>query len=687
MSQYRAQQEAMNPGSAIAGYLAQGIVSSPFMPGSPSVGNVGIRRAVMAAIPRLAAEGAVLGGIQGLDRTEGRPFAQALTYDPQGAFLPQAQEFATQAGQMARDTTRDASIGAALNVGIGSAFNAGGQAIRNALRPNEMAPVREAFDSAIASHPSIDEGLIDDLAIRPENIVLPNVEGEARAAAPAAEAARSALGEDVSGLAMSDLMGEGLRANPDLERLRAGGLLDRNQLRGANNTFGVPGLSDRMDRYGILAQGETIGTPQVIARAARVRDLAGQAIQRVREAAGDTYVDAETLTRRFQAIADRYRATPDPDTHAIADEIERRIGMINGLGGGDAVIDPATNTVVDRLGSEIIDPTTGAREPLNFIGFDDLQTLANVQRGRNASVYNGSITGNIPEARRAGLDSYRAINDTRDELVDVAGGTPLMSDYRLGRDAYATGATFAPANRLAVQDLHSPTLSRRLMMGSGASTGATIGYGIAGPPGAAAGSAVGAAVGYGVGSQIRNREHAILAAINAPGRGSLSEVGAGVVRNLGRELRNGASAEPLATDAIARLRSIGIEATPETAPAIIAEAEQIRGRIPELMQRIGAAIQANPTIAGQYQAILTASARRGTLQAALAAISRRDPQMVSNLVNNIGLEQPSRPFAETAEDRDLSEDPQTSTSADPWAQRAEDMDLDEDEDQPRRPAR
>lgn len=685
-SQYRSGQESLNPGSALLGYMGQGIASGPFMPGPPPVGNVGIVRAVASAIPRLAAEGAILGTVQGIDRTEGRPIAQASTYDPRADLLPQVQRFGTQAGQMARDAAHDATVGAALNVGLGSVVNAAGQAARNALRPNEMAPIREAFDSAIASHPSINEGLIDDLAIRPENVVIPELGTEARAAAPAAEAARTALGSgDVSGLSMSDLMGEGLRANPDLERLRAGGLVDRNQLRGANNTFGVPGLSDRMDRYGILAHGETIGTPQVIARAARVRDIAGDAIGRVREAAGDTFVDSETLTRRLQAIADQYRNTPDPDTHAIADEIERRIGMINGLGAGDAVVDPATNTVVDRLGSEIVDPATGASEPLNFLGFEDLQALVNAQRGRNASVYNGSITGNIPEARRAGLAAYSALNETRDDLAREALGESGLADYRLARDAYATGSTFAPRDRLPVNALHAPTLSRRMMMGSGASTGATIGYGLGGPPGAAAGSAIGAAVGYGVGSQIRNREHAILAAINAPGRGSLSEVGARVVRGLGNEMRNGATAEPLATDAIARLRSIGIEASAEEAPAILAEADQIRGRIPEIMQRIGAAIQANPTIAGQYQAILTASARRGTLQAALAAISRRDPQMVSNLVNNIGLEQPAQPYAQTAEDADLNTEPSTD-EGDSWARAAEDADLDsDDEDQP--PAR
>lgn len=687
MSEYRAQQESMNPGSAMLGYLGQGIVAGPFMPGAPPVGNMGVMRAVVSAIPRLAAEGAVLGGIQGLDRTEGRPFAEAMQYNPGADFLPQAQRFGQQAGQMARDTARDASIGAAMNVGIGSVVNAAGQGIRNALRPNELAPAREAFDSAIGSHPSIDEGLIDDIAIRPENVVIPEIAGEARAAAPAAEAARSAMGQNVSGLTVDDILGEGLRANPDLERLRAGGLLDRNQIRGAHNTFGVPGLSERMDRYGILGQGETIGTPQVIARAGRVRDLAGQAIERVRRSADDTFIDAETLTRRLQSIADEYRNTPDPDTHAIADEIERRIGMINGLGAGDAVVDPATNTVVDRLGSEIVDPATGVSEPLNFLGFDELQSLVNAQRGRNASVYNGSISGNIPEARRAGLASYRALNETRDDLAREALGEAGLADYRLARDAYATGSTFAPSGRLPAQNLTSPTLSRRLMMGSGASTGATIGFGLGGPPGAAAGSAVGAVVGYGVGSQIRNREHAILAAINAPGRGSLSEVGSRVIRGLGNEIRSGASAEPLATDAIARLRSIGIEAAPEQASAILAEADQIQGRIPEIMRRIGAAIEANPTIAGQYQSILTASARRGTLQAALAAISRRDPQMVSNLVNNIGLQEPDRPFAQTAEDADLATEPSTD-EGDSWARAAEDADLaEDDEETPPRPRR
>jgi hypothetical protein len=294
------------------------------------------------------------------------------------------------------------------------------------------------------------------------------------------------------------------------------------------------------------------------------------------------------------------------------------------------------------------------------------------QAGRNAGIYSGAST-NPSAAQRAGTEIYRALNRARDRAVLNRFGPEELARYRTMRDAYATAATIAPPGRVPNAAMSQPTLSRRIGMAAGASTGATLGTAAAGPPGALVGGAIGGTVGYGAANAARRYEYSILAALNSSTHGSLSEAGTDVLGQLTRRLMGrpayagiqaGTEEGALAAREIAE--RIGDEDVIQLADEGLNIVGKLR-RLPALVRRVEERLQQDPMAFGQWSATLRRAigidggVRRGATIAALLEIFRASPEAANQIEESV---MPSFEEAESAyaEEREIPAPPEPSPS-------------------------
>lgn len=700
--QYAARREAAeqaNPASTMVGYGAQGIATAPLLPTSAAAGNAGAFRTGLRMVPRLAAEGALFGGITGADRSQSSVGATLSGMDEHRPLMERISQTGNAAAGLVGDTMVGAGQGAALNVAIGAPIAMAGQAFRNAIRPGETSAMRGAFDEAIRSAPSVDETIRDiELSVPDERAgLLAGIDMPAGGgAADVTGAMRQAVPEMPAPerLTLSSVMDELLSGNPDAERARAAGLLDRRQLRAAHNTMGLPGLSERMDRYGILARGEIAPTPEIAERATRVRDIAGDALQAFRREMGGEFVDVDTVANRLDDLAEQYAASPHADYAPIAQQLrndaayirqatqrgtispttqeaayaaaqrtyaddlarldslmaDRALADAQGNAARVAQLDQAIGEAQRRAAQSMQLPaaTTPQRAPIGFIGWDELQSMINAQRERIRGIVTGSTVDNPGVRATANRQAYRAINEARDEAVRGAMGEDALGRYRLARDVYHTGSLISPPDQLSTQAMRSPQISRLAGTGTGATLGMTIGGQIAGAPGAAAGGVVGAGLGFGLGNKLRDYQHAILAAINDPMRGSLGEVAQESARSILARIRGTATA-PAMTEPIRMLLSMQPETVATGLRQLATSSDQevarmaqqgiaqmdVASRMPQIMQQLGERIIADPSVGGALRPALEAAARRGTLQAFLYRLNRTDPQAAADIAGMV----------------------------------------------------
>lgn len=693
----RAEAEAANPVSTLAGYGAQGIVTAPLLPMAPATGaGVSPVRAGLRMVPRLAAEGALFGGITGADRSDASVAGALQGIDPESPIAPQLGAAGDAASRLALDTMRGAGTGAALNVALGVPLTMAGQALTNAIRPREVETMRGAFDDAIRNAPSVDESIRDIELSIPEGRegVLAGIDlaPGGGAADVSGAAARAAGMPEPEPLTFGSIVDEMFSANPDAERARAAGLLDRRQLRAAHNTMGLPGLSDRMDRYGILARGEIAPTPEVVARAERVRDIAGDAIGQIRQQMGGEYVDAATVADRLDEVARQYAQNPHADTAPIvaqlradaqfirdasqagamapttqvrayeaaqrtyADDIAMVDSLMAARREAEASGNPRSVAMIDRMladaqrraGRSMSLPgaTEPQAEPIGFVSWDQLQSMINAQRERIRGIVTGSTVDNPGLRAQAQRQAYRAINEARDEAVQGALGSDALGRYRLARDVYHTGSLIAPPDQLGTQIMRSPQITRLAGGGTGATIGATIGGSVAGAPGAVAGGAMGGVLGFGLGNRLRDYQHAIFAAINDPARGSLSEVATNSANAVLARIR-GTAQGPAMTEPVRLLLSMQPDSvatglrqlaqSDDRAVAQVAAQELTRldvaQRMPQIVQQMGDRIASDPSFGGRLRPALEAAVRAGTLQATLARLARQEPEAVAAVVD------------------------------------------------------
>lgn len=695
---YAAQREAAeqaNPVTAGVGYLSQGLATGPFMPMPPAAGNAGALRTGIRAIPRLAREGALFGGIAAADRSRSSVGAALSGIDENAPIMEQMSKVGSETSDLIADTARGGVQGAALNVALGVPLTIAGQAVRNYMRPGETQAMQGAFDDAVRNAPSVDETIADIELSVPQGRegVLAGIDMPAGSGAADVTAAMREAVPDMPApqrLTLSSVMDELLTGNPDAERARAAGLIDRRQLRAAHNTMGLPGLSERMDRYGILRRGEIAPTAEVAERATRVRDIAGDALQAFRREMGGEFVDVDTVANRLDDLAEQYSARPHADYAPIAQQLrndaayirqatqrgtispttqeaayaaaqrtyaddlarldslvaDRALADAQGNVARVAQLDQAIGEAQRRAAQSMRLPsaTEPQRAPIGFIGWDELQSMINAQRERIRGIVTGSTVDNPGVRATANRQAYRAINQARDEAVEGAMGRDALGRYRLARDVFHTGALISPPEQLSTQTMRSPQLSRLAGTGTGASVGAAIGGQVAGAPGAAAGSVVGGALGFGIGNKLRDYQHAIIAAINDPMRGSLGEVAQDSARSILARVRGTATA-PAMTEPIRMLLSMqpetvatGLRQLAASGDQEIAAAAQqgltrmdVASRMPQIMQVLADRIISDPSVGGNLRPMLESAARRGTLQAVMYQLNRTDPQAAADL--------------------------------------------------------
>lgn len=628
----------LSPRSALAGDIA-GQAALAFalptprmltaaLPVDATVGQMVTRGAMRGGY-----EGTALGGIRGTDDSTYRPLASmaegydVLTEDPSLENLGRA---ATGVGSGLYGLGRDALRGAGEFGAIGAAGGAGaglvqGMARGTLVRPEDIRALqrREAdiFDASVAQQASApDEFALRAQAATPdEYLELPaamQAEDAGNVFAPGGTPDASLMVPE-SRRTFSDYVREPIRADPDIMRLRAAGLHTVPQQRAAVATFGPQGISQRMDRYGILREGEIVPEEVVQARAVALRDQAGGRLRAIADQArsdGVTII-GDDIADLFDELGAHYERLPDPDLHAIGADYRQRAALFRNAESIDPdALEAIADDVIDVRG-EVLDEVfdadvtelppdpsmaltppgamvprrpqirlTGATlaEP-NAIPWDDFQETMNAQAGANRGIFRGTLT-NPQEAHRAGVTRYRLENQARDRAILDRYGPEALDEYRALRDQFATGATIVPpdggagaAGGLPRSAFTSPTLTRSgTMVG-----GATIGAQVAGVPGAI----VGGGIGFALGQRIPAYQWAVLAALN----------------------RRGVSLADSALD-------VAASATPGMR-SVIGLRDAIRNRI-----------AVNPEVFGQYAEPLRNAAGAGSIVLYLTELAETDPE-------------------------------------------------------------
>ena len=177
-------------------------------------------------------------------------------------------------------------------------------------------------------------------------------------------------------------------------------------------------------------------------------------------------------------------------------------------------------------------------------------------------------------------------------------GAQAIRDYRLSRDAQHVGRTVP-------EDGRSVRLAHRAGMMAGVSLGGTVGGQVGGLPGSILGAGVGGLVGNAAGRRWVQYEPAVMAAMADPAAGSVAARARGVLGNMAGRL---------------------------TSPV---EAVTVRAT-PSVVARLALAA---PESLGRYGRLLSDAARRGTVDAALAAIRQHDPAGAAEIEQAIPIEQ------------------------------------------------
>jgi hypothetical protein len=686
-----------NPGSALAGTIGQGLALSPLLSARAAAGASRaaptLWNAVRSGAVQGAREGALYGGLSGADESEASVLSSGSDIlSGRTAPLPGLAELGNDALELGMDTGAGAGVGA----GVGGVFGGGMGAVGSRLRTGmtgvtpeaEAAAEVEARRRAIAEAESVDDAFTNyGASAHPSEHIDPM-------AAPSSGAAGfrglSDAAEQPIGL---DDMAEAIRENPDIAHVRALGLSDRRQLRGAQNVFGMRGLADRADMYGLLRRGEIEPTNVVQQRAVALRDRAGIGLRDIadRFRSGGGRIDMRGAITEMEDLAARYRGVRDVESQAIADSIEADIRQIMEGEGNLRLprgIDDATAVEpwaqqMGRASADNVPPTVRAAPPtmrrrpvelydgppleldddlavgaapsrpgvtnpgapefdtIPLASWDELQSMIRLRDQRNMGFLSGSNTA-APDARRqAGIEMRRILNRARDRAVRDGLGSAAEAEYRQLRDMFATSATVAPPNQLSAAQLSTPTLSRRLMAGSGMTVGAQIGSQIGGAPGAAVGGLGGGLAGYALGSGMRRYEWSVLAALNnAPGG-----VGAAVpdianqllARVRGRPGYEAAS-RMAGQDAVAAVREAAERIGDADVISLADEGLNLIGsmrRLPTMMRRAREALRVSPESFGRYAQPLLDSIRRGTFASVMADIQREDPDAAASIEQNV----------------------------------------------------
>jgi hypothetical protein len=262
-----------------------------------------------------------------------------------------------------------------------------------------------------------------------------------------------------------------------------------------------------------------------------------------------------------------------------------------------------------------------------------LNRLIRSQDDMNRDFLSGAGTHAPTESRRAGLGIRRLLNRGRDQaLAQMEPLDPgITSAIRQQRDRFATSATVSPPSGLSVNDMHAPTLTRRLMSGAGATTGASIGGQVAGPLGAVVGGGAGGLGGYMLGNAAKEYEWAIIAAMNG-NRGSVADAAANISGQLlrrvqGRPGYQGAQTVEAVRDIAERIGDAEVTALADEGLNLIGRARRVPAMLAEIQRRIGI----DPAAFGRHSATLEDAARRGILPNVLSKLLAEDPAVAGDI--------------------------------------------------------
>lgn len=589
-----------NPGTAMAGMLAQGLVLSPMLgPAGPAAPATSVGRGIIQGVGRGIAEAVPYGMILGADRSEHSPLSAVSRPDlltPAGA----ARVGTETLGLVQDSTTEGAATGLVGGV-LGGAFGGAGYGARRfftGLADDEAAAVasdrlrREVMDNApIDDSPGALAGDFADDEI-----------GAMRAPGDNGDLYDIAPEQNIGGLDLRS----GVRADPHLAHMRAAGLTQQPQLRA--QPYGPRGVADRLDAHGIIRRNEVIPQSEAYRRAEALRQRSGREIGSMTGSfdAEGHQIDLSQAVSELEALEARLLNSASPEQRAAAADVRRQIDVI--AQGPDGTVNPAPQTGMQRLTDAI-----RARD----------QT--------NADFLSGSSTRAPTIARQTGLEMRQILDRARDAGYRTVRGEDASGRYRLARDIYATASRVAPAGRPSPAQMHAPTLSRRVLGGAGATAGASIGNAIAGAPGSLVGAGIGGVAGYAAGNALKEYEWAILSAMNN-GRGTATEIAADIGGQLLNRLRGRPGYEPVSRlqgeAAIGAARDIAERIGDADVVSLADEGLNLVGmarRAPARIQQIRRALQVNPEAFGQYAEPLIDAARRGELVRRLSEFGQ-DPE-------------------------------------------------------------
>lgn len=488
------------PGTARAGQFV-GNLGSMALPIPGPLGRLGQGATAARRIGGAALLGAAYGGLSGLGHSEVDLTDADLDVpigSTEGLTPEQIEALPTQGGQLMRDIATPAGAGALMGGGLATAVEGGrglyalGAAARDRARLN-TALGRRADDVLRSGRiPRLRGAPMDDLEF--QDALLSSGDDAIDEAVNAATAP--------NGTSLSDLALEPLRADPQVQRLRAAGIVGKpNLLAVSRMQGGVPAAADDVATLGISQPGETMMSRTGVARSEATRRIATRQRNDVLRSATDAgvTVDGSEIAAQLRQRAAEMRGSTVPAVQAQADDLLHHADVFEGL------IDPATG-----LPPEI--PLEAPRQwTLPEI---DRET----RRWAGLAKYHQNRGQTVPAPSTANARTVRAeiVNARQNALARW--NPELAQDFADAQRAYQLSVSASPADRAGEQTLREANRSLGptdyMSAGGGASVGAAIGGGLMGPVGAAVGAPTGAVLG-GIGNRLyRELEPSIFASLN-----------------------------------------------------------------------------------------------------------------------------------------------------------------------------
>lgn len=481
---------------AMAGNAAGMVLPLPGVLGRLGQGATWGRRALGAA-----GLGAIYGGLSGLGHSEVDLTDPDLTAPivPTENLSPNvAAEIPTRGGQLARDVGYPLAQGAVF----GGAMSAGIDALRGGYGLFRAARDRARLSKALGDRsdeilrsgriPRLRAGPMDDLALE-----------DALATADDAridDAIREAI--TPQGTSLTDMALEPLRADPNVQRLRAAGVVGKpNLLAVSRMQGGIPQAAADLATLGVSQPGEVMMTRTGLSRSEAIRQIAGRQRENVLRQAMDAGVSVEgqEIAAALRERARRMQGSTVPDVQAQARDLLEQADVFEGL------LDPVTRQP----------PEVPLSEPRRF-------TLPEVDQAAaewaNNARYDQNRGNAVPAPSVANARDIRAdiVNARQNALANW--NPELAQDFSDAQRAYQLGVTASPTGRASETTLREANrnlgLTDYLAGGGAIAAGAKIGTALGGPVGGLVGVGLG-----GVGASLGNRmyrelEPSIFATLN-----------------------------------------------------------------------------------------------------------------------------------------------------------------------------